>query len=64
MHTYLDSSRCSTSTSRWKNKPVVFKSCAIFPDHTNKINNTQVDSAKYVDIMMPMYNLLRYSDDH
>ena len=24
-------------------------------------NNTQVDNAQYIDVVMPMYNLLEYS---
>ena len=34
---------------------IVFKNCAPF---TRKINNTQVDNAKGIDIVMPIYNLL------
>ena len=29
-----------------------------------KINNTQVDNAKDIDIVMPMYNLIEYSDNY
>ena len=44
------------------NKKVIFKNCAPF---TNcKINNTQVDNAKDIDIVMPMYNLIEYSDNY
>ena len=28
------------------------------------INNTQVDNAKDIDIVMPMYNLIEYSDNY
>ena len=28
----------------------------------NKINNTQRDVAQDIDIVMPMYNLIKYSD--
>ena len=28
----------------------------------NKINNTQVHNAKDIDIVMPMHNLMEYSD--
>ena len=30
----------------------------------NEINNTQVDNAKDIDIVMPMYNLIEYSDNY
>ena len=29
----------------------------------SEINNTQVRSAKDIDIVMPMYNLIEYSDN-
>ena len=40
------------------NKKVIFKNCAPFTDCTSKINNTQVDDGKDIDIVMPIYNLL------
>ena len=43
-------------------KKVVFKNCAPFTDCISKINNTQVDNAEDIDIVMPMYNLIEYSD--
>ena len=39
------------------NKKVVFKNCDSFTNCTSKINKTQVDDAKELDIMMLMYNL-------
>ena len=46
------------------NKKVIFKSCAPFTNCISKINNTQIDNAEYVDIVMPMYNLIEYSDNY
>ena len=46
------------------NKKVIFKNCAPFTDCISKINNTQVDNGKYIDIVMPMYNLIEYSDNY
>ena len=43
------------------NKKVVFKNCAPFPNSRSGINNTQIDTAKDIDIMMPMYNLIECS---
>ena len=40
------------------NKKVTFKNCAPFTNCINEINNTQIDNAKDIDIMMPMYNLI------
>ena len=31
---------------------------------TDSINNTQVHIAKDIDVVMPMYNLLEYSDNY
>ena len=42
-------------------KKVIFKNCALFTDCISKINNTQVDNAKDIDIVMPMYNVIEYS---
>ena len=39
-------------------KKVTFKSCAPFTNCISEINNTQVDNAKDIDIVMPMYNLI------
>ena len=29
-----------------------------------QINNTQIDNSEYIDIVMPMYNLIEYSDNY
>ena len=34
---------------------------ATFTDYISKINNTQIDNAKYIDNVMPTYNLIEYS---
>ena len=39
-------------------KKVVFKNCLPFTDCISKINNTQIDNAKNIDVVMPMYNLI------
>ena len=46
------------------NKKVIFKNCAPFTNCISKINNTDIDNAKYIDIVMPMYNLIEYSDNY
>ena len=46
------------------NKKEIFKNCAAFTDCIIKINNTEVDNAKDIDIVMPMYNLIEYSDNY
>ena len=46
------------------NKKVIFKNCAPFTICISEIKNTQVDNAKDLDIAMPMYNLIEYSDNY
>ena len=36
------------------NKKVIFKNCAPFTNCISKINNTQIDNAEYIDIVMLM----------
>ena len=43
---------------------IIFKNCAPFTNCISKINNTQIDNADYIDIVMPMYNLIEYSDNY
>ena len=47
-----------------RDKGVIFKNCALFTNCVSQINNTQVDNAKDIDIVMPMYNLIEYSDNY
>ena len=47
-----------------RNKGVVFKNCAPFINCISEINNTQIDNAKDIDIVMSMYNLIEYSDNY
>ena len=42
------------------NKEVIFKNCAPCPDCIGEINNTQVDNAKDIDVVMPTYNVIEY----
>ena len=46
------------------NKKVIFKNCAPFTNCISEINNTQIDNSKDIDIVMPMYNLIEYSDSY
>ena len=47
-----------------RDKGTAFKNCAPFTNCISEINNTQVDNAKDIDIVMPMYNLIEYSDNY
>ena len=54
----------NTAAANNINKKVIFKNCAPFTNCISKINNTQIDNAKDIDIVMPMYNLIEYSDNY
>ena len=43
---------------------VVFKNCAPFKDCRTETNDTFVDYAYFINIAMPMYNLIEYSDNY
>ena len=47
-----------------RNKGVIFKNCASFINCISEINNTQIDNAKDIDIVMPRYNLIEYNDNY
>ena len=42
----------------------MFKNCAPFTDCISKINNTQVDNGKDIAIVMPINNLIEYSNNY
>ena len=44
------------------NKKVIFQNCTLFIDCITEINNTQIYDAQKVDAVMPIYNLIEYSD--
>ena len=46
------------------NEKVIFKNCAPFVNCISELNNTQVDNAKDIDIVTPMYNLIEYNDNY
>ena len=43
---------------------VVFKNCAPLEDCRTEINDTFVDYANFINITIPMYNLMEYSDNY
>ena len=44
------------------NKKVIFKNLAPFTNCIDSINNTQIDDGHDIDVVIPMYNLIVYSD--
>ena len=47
-----------------RNKGVIFKNCAPFTKCIRKINGTETNNAQDIDIVVPMYNLIQYSDSY
>ena len=60
----VNNTATDTNAANNTNKKVIFKNCAPFIKCINKTNNTQIDNAEYIDIVMPMYNLREYSDNY
>ena len=46
------------------NTKVAFKNCPPFKHCRTKINDRFVDYADFINITMPMYNLIEYSDNY
>ena len=53
-----------TATPNNATTKVAFKNCAQFKHCRTEINDTFVDYADFIDITMPMYNLIEYSDNY
>ena len=51
-------------TSGGNDTKVAFKNCAPFRKCRTEINETFVDEAEHINIVMPMYNLVEYSDNY
>ena len=47
-----------------RNKSVIFKNCLPFTKCISKINYTEIDNTQDIDIVIPMYNLIEYSDNY
>ena len=47
-----------------RDKGITFKNCAPFTKCISRINNTYIDNAQDIDIVMPTYNLIEYSENH
>ena len=45
-------------------KKVIFQNCSLFTDYISEINNTQIDNVIHIDVIMPIYNLLEYSNNY
>ena len=53
-----------TATGRDANTKVAFKNGAPFRKCLTNVNDEHVETAENLDIIMPMYNILEYSDNY
>ena len=53
-----------TVTGGNANTKVAFKNCAPFKNCRTEINDTFADYADFINIAMPIYNLIEYSDNY
>ena len=47
-----------------RNKGVIFKYCVSFSECVSNLNVSQIHNVKDEDVVMPMYNLIEYSDNY
>ena len=47
-----------------RNKRLIFKYCAPFTKCISRRNNKDIDTAQVIDIVIPMYNSIEYSDSY
>ena len=46
------------------NKKVILKNCALYTNYKSKISNAQIDNTQDTDIVVPVYNLIEYSNNY
>ena len=46
------------------NTKAASKNCSLFRECRTEINGTFIDNAEHINIAMPMYNLIKYRDNH
>ena len=61
---YILVTRDITATSDDANTKVVFKICAPFTRCETNINNELITTAENLNIIIPMHNLIKYSDNY
>ena len=60
----VDNTAAADVAANNTNKKVIFKNCSPFNNCISEINYTDLDNAKDIDIVTPMYNLIEYSDNY
>ena len=54
----------ATAAANNVDKKVIFWNCAPFTNCISRINNTQVDDAHDIDVVMPMDNLIKWKHNY
>ena len=54
----------ATKQADERDKGVTFKNCAPFTKWISRINNTDIDTAQDINIVMSMYSLIEYNDNY
>ena len=54
----------AAATTNNAKKKLIFKNCTPFTSCIRRINITQVDDVQCINVVMPMYNLIEYSDNY
>ena len=54
----------ATKRADERDKSVIFKNCAPFTKCISRINNTDIDNAQDINIVMSMYNLIEFSNNY
>ena len=60
----IESSNTGTAAVPNNRKNNIVQNCAPFTDCISGINNTTKDNAKDIDVVMPMYNFIKYSNNY
>ena len=60
----VNSTTAADADAKNTNKKVILKNFAPFANCISQINNTQAGNTKDLHIVMPMYNLIEYSDNY
>ena len=47
-----------------RNRKLIFKYSAPLADSINEVNNTEIERAKDIDVIMPMYHSIKYIENY
>ena len=56
--TVPNTAAAATAAAADNRKNIITKNCPPFTNFISEINNTQINNAKDIDIVLPMYNLI------